>query len=65
MGRERIKTTKESTESMAFSEVKTVYNDEQCNELVAKGWTILHVGCSHIDANGYNAKPTFIMGKPK
>jgi hypothetical protein len=64
--RVKTKTNKPGTaETLAFSEVKTVHTDTECNELIVKGWIILHAGATHVDNNGYNAKTTFIMGNPK
>lgn len=64
--RARVKTAKkESSNAMPFSEVKTVHHEQDCNALILSGWQILHVGVSHVDHNGFNAKPTFIMAKPK
>lgn len=51
--------------TLDYSEVKTVHSDEECNALVKKGWRILDVGRVHIDANGYNSKTCFILGKPE
>jgi len=64
--RVRTKITKQKTEktkdTLDFKEVKTVFTDTECNEHILKGWKILHVGLSHVDANGFNAKNTFILG---
>ena len=44
-------------------EVKTVTSDEDANMLFSKGWILLHGGVAHVDAQGFNAKPHFIMAK--
>ncbi len=59
----KMRTRTKSKKILNFKSVKTVYSDIECNELIAKGWRILHVGASTLDHNGFNVKPTFIMGE--
>lgn len=61
----RVKKKTSDKESMDFKEVKTVYSDSECNELLKKGWSVIYMGVSHIDTNGFNTKPTFLLGLPK
>ena len=44
-------------------EVKTVVSDEDANILFSKGWILLHGGVAHIDTQGFNTKPHFIMAR--
>ena len=62
----RVRSKKNKTkETLNYEEVKSVYSDLECNELIKNGWKIVHAGVSTIDSNGYNVKPTFIMAKEK
>ena len=49
----------------SISEVKSVRTDQEVNELLKKGWVILHAGAVHVDDLGLNAKPIFMMGKER
>jgi len=59
----RVKVKKPGNETLDYQEVKTVYSDAEASALVKNGWNFICVGISHIDGNGFNAKPTFIMAK--
>lgn len=60
----RIKTNKDQNSGgLKFKEVKTVFSESEANELIKKGWSLMHVGLSHIDGAGFNAKPTYMMAK--
>lgn len=58
----RRKVTVESDE-FSIGEVKTVWSDQEVNELLAQGWIMLHGGVAHKDTAGYQAKPVFVLGK--
>lgn len=53
---------KRTNKAKKTREVKTVHTDAEANELLAKGWRLLHGGVSHTDGFGYQAKPTYILG---
>jgi hypothetical protein len=57
-------TTRVSTETdnRDLEEIKTVYSDNEANELLKKGWKYLWSGAVHIDNMGYNVKPTITLG---
>jgi hypothetical protein len=65
MTKVKVNKEKNAFKTMDFSELKTVYSDTDCNELILKGWEILHVGVSHVDNNGYSAKTTYMMANPR
>ena len=54
------------TDYQQVREVRTVYAQAEANKLLSGGkWTLLHGGVSHRDTTGYQAVPTFIMGRIK
>jgi hypothetical protein len=52
-------------ESFSISQVKTCYSEDEANDLLSKGWILLHGGICHRDGAGYQAKPVFILGLKK
>ncbi len=57
-----VKVNEQNNEKI-ITQVKTVWSDEEANELFAKGWSLLHGGVAHKDVMGYQAKPCYVMGK--
>jgi len=58
-----MKTKINSQNNENIEQVKTVWSDEEANELFKKGWELLHGGLAHRDNMGYNAKPCYVMVK--
>lgn len=48
-----------------IAKVKVVNTEEEANDLLEKGWTLLHAGAMHMDSHGFNAKPLFVLSKEK
>jgi len=46
-----------------ISAVKTVWSEDEANDLLSKGWMLLHGGIAHRDGGGFQAKPVFVLGK--
>lgn len=58
----KVKNNK-SKETLDYKEIKTVYTDTEANALLKDGWKFVFTGVAHVDSNGFNAKPTFIMAR--
>ena len=43
--------------------VKSTWDEDEANALLANGWMLLHGGVAHKDAAGFQAKAIFILGK--
>ena len=49
-----------------IKEVRSVWDDQEANELLNTGdWIVMHAGCAHKDAMGFQAKPIYIMARIK
>jgi len=59
----KVNVDTESMTDQKIVEVRTVREDSQANKLFSEGWILIHGGASHVDAQGFNAKPHFIMGR--
>ncbi len=46
-----------------IKEIKTVWTDEEANELLQNGWMLMSSGVAHRDEAGYQAKPMFILAR--
>jgi hypothetical protein len=61
----KIKKQKKESGFEEIKEIKSICDVIECNHLLATGWELLHAGGQHMDQNGFNAKPLFILGKKK
>ena len=60
---EKMKTKVTIEHDAMFLEVKTVWSDEEANQLLKQGWVLMGNGIAHRDNAGYQAKPVYILAK--
>ena len=58
--RTRVKIDKTASE---MKQVKTVWDEEEANVLLAKGWYLMHAGIAHQGKAGYQAKPVYVLAR--
>ena len=60
----KVKIETEKCEGLkALREVKTIWDDAVATQMLQEGWTLMHAGCAHKDAMGYNAKAVFVLAR--
>jgi len=60
---QKVKVNSKKEKTRKIIEVKTVWTDEEANELIKQGFDLLHGGVSHKDHTGYQAKTCFMFSK--